>query len=162
MDWTSWPEDEPRCPGEHGAVCFQEQIARLLHSGLGANPGPFRRSDLFAGADKKVSNECGNSHGLSVVRNATLDDSELRRRSQQQAAARPNRTALGALVAEVAALRKIKLPGRPAEQVVFVYDDPLPSDSLHAIVRGVLMPDRSDQDRIRHLIQDAFCRIVEP
>jgi hypothetical protein len=162
MYWTSWPEGDARCPGDHGPVGSAEAVARLLHSKLlQSTGGPFRRSEIFRKPSGSFSNECGKSDGMSVVRSNTLSDDDLRERSQKQAALRPQRTAEGALVAKVAALREIEVDGRPGEQVVFIYDDPLPSEPLHAVLRGGEALDRPEQTFVRDKIRDAFCRAVQ-
>jgi hypothetical protein len=157
MYWTSWPEGDARCPGDHGPVDSGEAVARLLHSKL----DPFRRSEIFRKLSDSFSNECGKSDGMSIVRSNTLSDDDLRERSQKQAALKPQRTAEGALVAKVGALRDIEVDGRPGEQVVFIYDDPLPSEPLHAVLRGEEALDRPEQTFVRDKIRDAFCCAVQ-
>jgi hypothetical protein len=163
MYWTLWREDEARCPGDHGPVRSSEALARLLHSNLLRPRGdPFRRSEIFRKLGETFSNECGKSDGMSVVRSDLLSDNELRERSQNQSALKPNRSAEGALVAQVDVLRRITVDGRPGEQVVFIFDDPLPSEPLHAVLRGSENLDRPEQSSIRDKIRDSFNRIVRP
>lgn len=163
MDWTPWPDDVARCPGTHGAVGAGESVARLLHSKLVHPLGDaFRRSELFSEPGKQVSNECGNADGLSVVRSGSLSDVELRQRSLDQAILKPERISNGAVVAQAAALRRIEVDGRAGEQVVFIYDDPLPSNPLHAVVRGKQVLDRPERIFVRDRIREAFSRIVAP
>ena len=65
-------------------------------------------------------------------------------------------------MAKVADLRGIKVDGRPGKQVVFVYDDPSAMNPFHAVVRGELTLDRSEQRIVRDRIRDAFSRVVSP
>lgn len=163
MGWTSWSESTARCAGGLGAVNVIESIARLLHSRIRVPHGdPFRRSELFHDDKTAFSNKCGESDGVSVVRCDTLSDDELCERSDVQANRRPGRTGDGAIVALVRDLRSVEVDGRPGEQVVFIYDDPMPLEPLHAIVRGNRDLDRSEQALVRDRIRDAFRRIIVP
>ena len=127
-----------------------------------ADHEPFKRSELFPPGKGGFSNECGDADGSSVVRCASLTDADIREKAAAQARKRPGREQRGALVANVDHLRSIKLPEKPDEQVVFVYDDPLVSEHLHAVIRGCEALGRPDQDDLRNRIRAQFANVVAP
>lgn len=163
MGWTSRPDDEACCEGEHGPVQPVEDLARLLHTRI-VEPDydPLRRSELFPDPKKGFSNTCGNADGASVTRCSSLSDEEIRQRSRVQAARRPNREQRGALLGRAGELRAIEMPDCPNQQLVFIYDDPNASEPLHAVMRGKETLTRPDQDDLRERIRTALSRHVPP
>lgn len=154
--WISRSEATACCPGGHGPVQGCERLARLLHTKI-VEPDydPLRRSDFFPPTKRPMSNECGSSDGCSVIRASGLSDEDVRKLAQAQAARREGREQKGALLAECAALRAIRLPNND-NQVVFVYDDPLGDEPRHAIIRCDDQLHRPDQDELRESIRAAF------
>jgi hypothetical protein len=156
MTWTSHQDDQTRCKEPPGAVVAGEELARLLHT---KNPQPHQdpliRTDL---QPKKagISNMCGESDGLSVVRCGGMSDADIRTRAEGQVAGKNDRQQEGAMIALVDDLRSIRQPGSE-EQIVFAYDDPLTDDDFHAVLRVKQMP-RPDFDEVRVLMADAFKR----
>jgi|GEM_PF-6371218 len=160
MTWTVRPDDEPCCGEAPGLVRCEEDIARLIHSKID-DPDvlAFTRKDLTGHGIPNPSNVCGQADGCSVDRVVDLDDDALRARSQQQAAKREGRTAKGAWIANVAALRTIKHPAAP-EGAVRVYDDPMPDNDRHAVLRVSAAIPRTDFNEMRRAIIAAFDRRV--
>jgi hypothetical protein len=117
---------------------------------------PIARKELFPDNEMAISNVCGDSDGLSVVRNIDLADGEILKRSAIQSAVRQNRTPRGASVASVFALRNIRTVDNPDKQVVFVYDDPKTDDPYHAVVRGEQCLDNPDRLYVRNLVLEQF------
>lgn len=160
MTWTGRPDGEPCCGDEPGSVACEEDVARLIHSRI-EDPDvlAFTRKDLTGQGIDRPSNICGAADGCSVDRATGLGDDELRRRAELQAAKREGRTARGAWIANVAALRAIRHPGAP-EGAVRVYDDPMPDNDRHAVIR--VSPDipRTDFNEVRRAIIAAFGRRV--
>jgi hypothetical protein len=164
MTWTGRPDDEPCCGDVPGAVAPQEAVARLIHSKIEVPAhSAFKRSELTCpDPGVEFDNACGNADGCSVDRSLSLTDPELCQRADTQAALREGRTGRGAYVAEVAALRAIIQPAQPAQRAVFVYDDPKPGNTQHAVIRIAEKVPRADFEHIRSLIMKAFARRVLP
>lgn len=154
--WTSRQEADACCPGDHGAVDDAERLARLLHTRIiEPDYDPLRRSDFFPPRGRPASNECGNSDGCSVIRADCFSDQEIRELAKLQAERRENRSQKGALVANAGELRSIRLPNND-NQLVYVYDDPLVDQAMHAVIRGDDQLTRPDQDELREKIRDTF------
>lgn len=160
--WTGSPDEEQCCPSELGAVRSDETLARLTHirtkEPLGYNP--FSRRDLFT-ADQTPNNECGHKDGCSVDRRDTLSDDLIRKRSEDFAARGNNRVGDGAYLLKVETLRHHRLETMPDQQIFFVYDDPMPENVEHAVIRatnevadeerGILLRDLKDYFSKNHL-----------
>lgn len=137
MSWTGRSDQSPCCTGSRGAVQATERVARLtLKRTLPPEFVPFSRSELYPPKKGSFSNECGKSTGVSVVRCDGLTNEQLAGRSDALAALRPNRKGDGAIVAVVKDIRNVRSPSAYDMQAILVYDDPLPKDSRHAILRG--------------------------
>ena len=161
MGWTSRSEESACCPGPHGAVARGEHIARLLHNKLTSPPGdPFLRSHIFPDMKKGFSNVCGEADGLSVVRSSTLSENDVRQRSAVFAQTKTGSAPDGAFVASVDELRAIEVDSRKGEKIVFIYDDPLSTEHLHAVLRGLETLDRPEQSMARDRIRDAFSQKI--
>jgi len=140
-----------------------ESVARLLHSNID-NPdiAPFQRKDLTGEAlGREPVNVCGDADGCSVNRTSHLTDDDLRRLSEEHAArgTKP-RVATGAVIASVKALRDLRGLDDPDAQVVFVYDDPLPGNDHHAVLRVRQGLSRTDFKELQRRIAAAFTRRV--
>ena len=138
MSWVGRPEARACCPGPHGPVRDDEQVARLLHDKIDQpEKARFQRDgQLFPPRKRTHSNQCAKQDGASVVRCSELTEDEIRAKAAAQARRQPDRISRGAVVARVAALRAIRLEDAPDRQVVFVYDDPInPGEPLHAVIR---------------------------
>lgn len=146
MSWTGRPEADACCDGSRGAVCSDERVARITVRPLAATGyTPFRRSDFFPPTDGQFSNQCGNADGFSVDRCDGLSEDDIRLRSATRAASanlrrmevgkQPSQSQDGAIIAKVQRLRELRLDDLPAEQVVYVYDDPLAENDRHAVIR---------------------------
>lgn len=137
----------------------REAVARLLHSNIDRpDIAPFQRKDLTGEElDGAHSNTCGNADGCSVNRTDGLDDDDLRSMSEAQAArgTKP-RTATGAVIANVSALRSIRGLDDPNRQVVFVYDDPMVGNDRHAVIRLIQGLPRPDFKEIQRRIAETF------
>lgn len=163
MSWTDRPDSVACCEGPKGAVDSMESVARLLHSNID-NPdiAPFQRKEL-TGEDlgREPVNVCGDADGCSVNRTGQLTDDDLRRMSEDLAArgSKP-RTATGAVIASVEALRGIRGLDDPDTQVVFVYDDPLPGNDHHAVLRVPQGLSRTDFRELQRRIAATFVRRV--
>lgn len=162
--WKFRPEFLDGCPGGgQGCVLDHETVARLLHS-MVVDPAhePFSRSELFPPRkQEKISNKVGRLTGVSVVRSDTLTVDEVRERSLAQANRRPGRSAEGAYVADVDALRRLKIDGielNDDNQLFVVYDDPLLDEPLHAVIRASGEIPRTDQDAVRNELKKLFKR----
>ena len=160
--WTRSSDDEQCCPSGLGAVESVETIARLTlirtKEPLGYNP--FNRRDLFS-ADDTPNNDCGNKDGCSVDRRDTLSDYIILKRSDDFAARGNNRVGNGAYLVKVETLRHHRLETMPNQQVLFVYDDPMPENAEHAVIRatnevadeerGILLGDLKEYFSKNHL-----------
>lgn len=165
--WTEHRDTDPRCPKPDGtegeAVADRELVARLLHSGnFEPDNRRFPRDDLFPRRDRPVSDECGRSDGVSVIRRDSLTDGQVRARAQEQASRRPGRSQMGAVVASASSLRAIRMPEDDQQQAVFVYDDPSRGDALHAVVRGKETLNRAEQNELRNMVAERFAMGVPP
>lgn len=150
------------CPDGLGAVRDEERVARLFVPQV-PDQGyqPFIRKDLLPPKGRAASDVCGASDGASVDRRSTLSDDELRTRSARFATecnaerARrgkpPNRFAGGALVASVDRLRAIRRPVGKPEQIVLVYDDAMPENAEHAVVR---LSEAVPEEEVAGLVDD--------
>jgi hypothetical protein len=160
--WTGSSDEEQCCPSTLGAVGSGETLARLT---LIRTKEPFgytwlKRQDLFP-ADETPSNECGTKDGCSVDRRDTLPDEIILKRSEDFAANGKNRKGDGAYLAAVKTLRNHRLETMPDQQVLFVYDDPMPENEEHAVIRaaaevadeerGILIEDLKDYFSKNHL-----------
>ena len=160
--WTGSSDEEQCCPSALGAVRSDEMVARLTITRTKEPFGytPFRRADLFPGA-QPVSNECGNKHGCSVDRRDTLSDEIVFKRSADFAAVGKNRIGDGAYLITAEKLRQHRLLTMPNQQVFFVYDDPMPENQEHAVIRaatevpdeerGIVIDDMKDLFSKHHL-----------
>lgn len=161
MIWTGRDDDEPCCGPIPGAVTADEFVARLLYSGNDVpDAAAFQRKELHP--PEVVSNVCGDADGLSVARRANRSDAELCQLADTQAALRPDRVGRGARVARVGDLRDIRWIASPDDRIVFVYDDPKPDDPHHAVVRVSDRVPRTDFDRLRTDIFEAFAARIHP
>ncbi|MNV18021.1 hypothetical protein D3C71_1088280 [compost metagenome] len=88
-----------------------------------------------------------------------MTDDEIRTRSEAQARKREGRNAEGGLIANVAALRGIVHELAP-EGAVRVYDDPMPDNDEHAVIRIVENVPRADFNEVRSKIMAKFDRRV--
>ncbi len=160
--WTGSPDDEQCCPSALGAVGSDETLARMT---LARTKEPFghnwlRRQDLFP-SDEPPNNECGKKEGCSVDRRDTLSDDVILKRSDDHAAKRDNRIGDGAYLVRVETLRHHRLETVPNQQVLFVYDDPMPENAEHAVIRatnevadeerGILLGDLKEYFSKKHL-----------
>lgn len=160
MSWTDRPDAEPCCGDEPGAVACAEDVARLLHSRID-DPEilAFSRKELTSIGINAPSNACGEADGCSVDRATGLSDGEIRQRADEQANRRPGRLGKGAWIANVAALRAISHPSAP-DGAVRVYDDPMPGNDRHALVRVAAEVPRTDFNEVRRAIMSAFSKRV--
>lgn len=144
MGWTDRDDRQSKCEGPLGAVDDNERVARLVGTqvpNVGYNP--FMRREFVPGPNG-FDDTCGNSDGASVDRLLNLSEADVRARSAAKADSvngrriaqgkTANMTPDGALVAEVEALRALRVADYP-EQVVFVYDDPMDTNPQHAVIR---------------------------
>lgn len=163
MSWAGRPDNQPCCGEEPGAVGDGEPIARLLHSVIEEPAGePFARRHFLPPKPGVCCNDCGNADGVSVCRSETLTDDEIRARANALASLKPGRVGRGALVAYATDLRAVRHPDLPDEQQVFVYDDPMVDDELHAVIRMNDALSRPKQDEVRVRIRAAFITKIEP
>lgn len=160
MSWIERPDNVACCGDTPGSVACDEQVARLLHSKID-DPDilAFSRKELTGDGIKNPSNVCGEADGLSVDRAGGLSEDELRQLSNAQAERRPGRDGKGAWVANVAALRAITHASAP-EGAVRVYDDPMPDNDRHAVVRVADTISRTDFNEIRRAVMTAFAKRV--
>lgn len=157
--WTRRSEADACCGHALGPVRDEEAIARLLHTGI-AEPDhePFKRKELFP-QKSGFTNECGNADGCSVIRSDALTAEALRERSRAQAEQKPGRKPLGALLTSASKLRGLRRPTK-LSQITYIYDDPLPDDDRHAVLRGCENIEKADQDEARVLIKSAFSHSI--
>lgn len=155
MSWTNLAENSARCGGALGAVRPQEEVARHLHSKIDEpRQKAFKREELF-GLSGQISNECGQSTGISVDRCSNLSDQQIDQRCITFAAQRPGRQSKGSMIAQVAALRSVVIPN-VSGQVVFVYDDPDLTNAEHAIVRARQGLSKAQMGFVRDEVIEAF------
>lgn len=156
--WVERIDTESRCPGPLGAVQGHEDVVRHIHTG---NSTPFKaafqRAELFAPEEEEPSNVCGESHGASVDRTTQLAADELLERAVAQAGDRHQ--SVGCLVANVAALRGVALPGTTG-QLVHVYDDARAGNDQHSVIRCIAT--RADRSRLRDAIVKLFQHSIKP
>lgn len=153
MSWTGRSDAEPCCEGARGAVAADERVARItIRPARPQGYQPFSRRDLFPPADGQFSNDCGMADGLSVDRANGLSEAEIVARSAARAATAnarreaegkpPSQSQDGAIIAHAGHLRALRRDQRPDQQMVFVYDDPTPTNDRHAVIRcSVEVPD---------------------
>lgn len=67
---------------------------------------------------------------------------------------------MGAKLAAVSALRAIPCAGDPNGRGVYVYDDPMPTNAEHAVLRVSEHADRPEFELIRVAIIEAFSETV--
>lgn len=160
MSWIERPDTVACCGDVPGAVACEEDVARFLHSKID-DPDilAFKRSELTGDGIKHPSNVCGESHGLSVDRAGGVSDDALRQLSNVQAERKPGREGRGAWVANVGALRAIAHPEAP-DGVVRVYDDPMPDNDKHAVIRVADTLSRTDFNEVRRAMMTAFAKRV--
>lgn len=146
MNWTARCESDPYCEGALGRVSSDEKVARIVirqEPDQGYNP--FQRSELLPPKKREPDNTCGQQDGLSVDRSSNLSRDQLYARSVARAFAKneirkangkpANQSPEGAVVAEVERLRQISRPSMEGKQVIFIYDDALPDNQQHAVIR---------------------------
>ena len=141
MPWTDRADSDQCCPGPLGEVGSAESVARLtlIRTAQPLNFTAFNQRDLYPPTNQECVDACGTEegqHGLSVARATNLTAEDLVARSDAQAARRPNRVGDGAFVALAADVRAIRSGDFPNDQVFMIYDDPIPSDPLHAVIRA--------------------------
>lgn len=160
MSWIERPDKIACCGDNPGSVACDEDVARLLHSKID-DPDvlAFSRKELTGEGLKNPSNVCGEADGLSVDRAGGLSDDELRHLSRLQAERRPGRSGRGAWVANVAVLRAISHPAAPTG-AVRVYDDPMPDNDRHAVIRVADTISRTDFNEVRRAMMSAFAKRV--
>ena len=171
MSWSGRSEAEPCCAGPLGAVSSNEEVARITIRPIGP-PGyrAFTRSQFFPPANGVFNNECGQSSGCSVDRSNGLSDDDLRALSAARAEQRnlkraeegkpPSQAPEGAMVALVGSLRAIRMEERPNDQAVLIYDDPVPENDRHAVIRG--REDIPEEERAAFLskVEATFVRVI--
>lgn len=163
-DWTGHDDAKSRC-GQNGAVAAAESVGVFLFRKTDESEIPwdtfFRRKVLAAPDEKQtISNDCGNSSGLSVQRRRDGDSERVLEMAKEQASKKVGRVSEGVATASVGVLRNIKLSDE-SKQRVFVYDDGREGDPLHAVIR-VASCNRAAFDDIRTQIIDAFSERLAP
>lgn len=160
MTWTVRSDRDPCCGEQPGAVACDEDVARLIHSRID-DPDvlAFTRKDLLGEGIAQPSDVCGLADGCSVDRASGLVDDEIRARSARQAAQREGRIARGAWIANVGMLRSISHENAP-DGAVKVYDDPMPGNDRHAVIRVSTEIPRTDFNEVRRSIISAFDRRI--
>lgn len=171
MSWTGRSDAEPCCEGTRGAVAADERLARItIRPARPQGYQPFNRRDLFPPATGQFSNDCGVADGLSVDRSNGLSEAEIVARSAARAATAnarreaegkpPSQSKDGAIIARAGRLRALRCDQRPDEQMVFVYDDPTPTNDRHAVIRCSV--DIPDEERASFLarLQNLFDTII--
>lgn len=148
MSWTDLIDTAPRCGcGIPSSDCSgAEPVARITITQMpDIGYTPFQRKDFLPPKSYAVSNVCGDSDGVSVIRCRDLTVAAVALKSQNRATEAnrrrrlankpPNQTPKGALIAQVDDLRSIRTAGRPHAQAVFVYEDPTLVEPEHAVIR---------------------------
>lgn len=159
MSWTGRPDNQACCGDSPGAIDAKERVAHLIHSRNSEPPSSgLKRDTLQPNGD--FSNNCGDSDGLSVDRCDGLSIGQLRERSTNLAEIRVGRTARGARIASVQALRAIGFADDPNGRAVYVYDDPRNDNSEHAVIRVTEHAGRPEFELIRTALIDAFSETV--
>lgn len=148
MVWTNLIDTAPRCGcGMPSRACTSsEPVARItINQVPDIGYTPFQRKDFLPPKKAAVSNACGESDGVSVVRCGNLTAEALRLKSKNRATEAnrrrrlmqkdDNQTPKGAVVAQVGDLRNIRMAAHPYAQAIFVYDDPTLVEPEHAVIR---------------------------
>lgn len=171
MPWTDLIDIAPRCGCgvPYSACTSAEPVARITITQMpDIGYTPFQRKDFLPPKEYAVSNVCGDSDGVSVIRCQDLSAAAVRLKSQNRATEAnrrrrlankaPNQAPKGALIAQVEDLRSIRTAGHPHTQAVFVYDDPTLLEPEHAVIRMSVNVAEDEVGVVLAAVRAAFSR----
>ena len=159
-EWIpSGGDSKDRCGPTPGRVGDDELIAKFVSkSEWDSELGQLNESSLskrrLCPDGAKFDDQCGDSEGLSVQRSSAWSNQDTTARLAKFFEKNPE-VAQCVVMAVTRTLRGIRLQDKPADQVVFVFDDSgEPGGTDHAIIR-IIKP-RPPLDFIRSKIIEAF------
>ena len=131
-----WVDRDDRIAGDcpAGPVHDGEPLARLLNAESyrdGQIQDVAFQTKYLLRPKEPINNRPGERHGESLHRSSGLNDEDLRAVSNSL---RPT-SARGAAVALAADIRDLSVPGVPSVQLFYIYEDPLPDEPRHAVIR---------------------------